>query len=109
MLLTSSHTNPTATVDRFSDYDVIFIVTNIKPLLESEDWLENFGKVLTVYRDPVRLEYGFERFIHVTQYEDGCKIDFTVWPVELLQRIVNLEKLPGHVMHPVRVGQGDKV
>lgn len=94
MLLTSARTNPSATVDRFSDYDVILVVTSIKPFLESEDWLEDFGKVLVVYRDPIRIEYGLETFIRVTQYENGTKIDYTIWPVDLIRRITREPKLP---------------
>ncbi len=94
MLLTSSHTNSFTTVDRFSDYDVILVVTSIKPFLDNEDWLENFGKVLVVYRDPIRPEYGLERFTRVTNYEDGTKIDYTIWPVGLIRRIIEEPKLP---------------
>ena len=94
MLLTSSRTNSSTTVDRFSDYDVILAVTSIKPFLENEAWLEDFGKVLVVYRDPTRLEYGLERFTRVTNYENGTKIDYAIWPVGLLQRIIEEPQLP---------------
>lgn len=94
MLLTSSRANPSATVDGFSDYDVILVVTNINTLLENDDWLEDFGRVLVVYRDPIRIEYGFETFIRVTEYENGTKIDYTIWPVDLIRRITKESKLP---------------
>jgi aminoglycoside 6-adenylyltransferase len=88
MLLTSTRTIPNAPLDAFSDYDVILVVTDIQLFLEDDSWLEDFGEVLVVYRDPVELRYGFERFIRVTQYEDGTKIDYTVWPIGLLKHIV---------------------
>lgn len=94
MLLTSSRANPNAPVDVFSDYDVIVVVTDVRPFLEDESWLEDFGKVLVVYRDPVHLEYGIEKFARITQYDDGTKIDFTVYPVELLRRVVEDPELP---------------
>ncbi|MBI4268160.1 MAG: aminoglycoside 6-adenylyltransferase [Chloroflexi bacterium] len=97
MVLTSSRTNPKAQLDMFSDFDVIVIVRDIHPFLEDESWLSSFGKVLVVYRDPVQLEYGFERFCRVTHYEDGTKIDYTVWPTELLQHIVKEPKLPAYL------------
>ncbi len=57
--------------------------------------MEDFGRVLVVWRDPIHLEYGQERFARITQYEDnGLKIDFTFWPVELLRRVVADPKLP---------------
>lgn len=94
MILTSSRTNPHAPVDLFSDYDVIVVVTDIRPFLEDDGWLEDFGKVLVVYRDPVRLDYGLEKFARITQYEDGTKIDYTVWPVETLRRAAADAVLP---------------
>lgn len=93
MLLTSTRANPDAQKDIFSDYDVIVVVKNIQPYLEQDAWLEDFGRVLVVYRDPVRQEYGHDRFARITQYEDGTKIDFTVWPVEILLAAVQDEQL----------------
>src|SRR4030042_690400 len=97
VLLTSSRANPNETLDEFSDYDIILVVKDIKPYLEDESWLEDFGKVLVLYRDPVEVRYGFERFIRVTQYESGLKIDFTLWPVGLLKHIVEMPELPDYL------------
>jgi aminoglycoside 6-adenylyltransferase len=97
VLLTSSRANPNAKLDAFSDYDVIVTVKDIKPYLDDESWLEDFGKVLMVYRDPVRLEYGFGRFTRVTYYWDYARIDYTIWPVGLLQHITGLPELPPYL------------
>jgi aminoglycoside 6-adenylyltransferase len=93
MILTSTRANPDAPKDIFSDYDVIVVVKTIQPYLKQDAWLEDFGRVLVVYRDPVRQEYGHDRFARITQYEDGTKIDFTVWPVESLLAAVQDEQL----------------
>lgn len=97
MLLTSTRTKPHVTVDEFSDYDVILVVTDHRQYLESDAWLEDFGRVLTVYRDPVHTEFGMEKFIRVTHYEDGTKIDYTVCPVDLLKRIAEEPALPDYL------------
>jgi aminoglycoside 6-adenylyltransferase len=94
MLLTSSRTNPNAPTDLFSDYDIILVVRDIHPFFEDRTWLEYFGKVLVVYRDPIQRYYGLENFGYITQYEDGTKIDFTVWPVELVQQVAENSELP---------------
>lgn len=94
MLLTSTRANPHATVDEFSDYDVILAVTDHRRYSESDDWLGDFGDVLAVYRDPIRIEFGLEKFIRVTHYEDGTKVDYTVYPVDLLKRIAEEPELP---------------
>jgi aminoglycoside 6-adenylyltransferase len=94
MILTSTRTKPGVTVDRFSDYDVIVAVTDIHPFFDDRSWLEDFGQVLVLYRDPIRLDEGQERFAYITQYEDGTKIDFTLWPVELVRRVTRRPHLP---------------
>lgn len=95
MLLTSTRAIPTAHVDSFSDYDVVLVVEDIHPFFEDRSWLEDFGKVLVVYWDPIHrdLEYDLEKVANVTQYTDGLKIDFTLWPVALMRKIVRAPAL----------------
>ncbi|MGC9393411.1 MAG: aminoglycoside 6-adenylyltransferase [Anaerolineae bacterium] len=94
MILTSTRTSSHARVDAFSDYDVIVYVPDIYPWHADDSWLEDFGRVLVVYRDPIQVEYGCEKFARITQYENGLKIDFTVAPAEILPRIVATGRLP---------------
>ena len=85
---------PEAPVDRLSDYDVIFVVQDIHPYHDNDTWMEDFGRVLVVWRDPIQIEYGQESFARITQYEDdGLKIDFTFWPVELLHHVLTESEL----------------
>lgn len=49
MLLFSSRANPEASVDIFSDYDILLAVTDIHRFHSDDRWLEDFGKVLVVY------------------------------------------------------------
>jgi aminoglycoside 6-adenylyltransferase len=94
MILTSTLTNPDAPVDAFSDYDVVLAVTDIQPYFEDRTWLEDFGRVLVLYRDPIGLEYGFGRFAYITQYESGLKIDFMVSSAGILRAIAQESSLP---------------
>jgi len=94
MLLTSSHAVPNAPVDVFSDYDVILALLDVHPFYEDRAWLEAFGSVLVVYRDPLEPYLGFPKSAYVTQYENGLKIDFTLWSVEILQRVAADPQLP---------------
>lgn len=96
VLLTSSRAIPDAAVDPFSDYDIVLVVTDIRPFYADRSWLEHFGRVLVLYQDPILPDpqYGFERFCNVTQYEDGLKIDFTLWPIDLLRKIADDPQLP---------------
>jgi aminoglycoside 6-adenylyltransferase len=94
VLLTSTRSRPDAVTDEFSDFDVILVARDIQPYLDDESWLEEYGKVLVLYRDPVQAKYGFDKFCRVTQYESGLKIDFTVWPAGLLKHVAAMDKLP---------------
>jgi aminoglycoside 6-adenylyltransferase len=94
VILTSSRAIPHAHTDVFSDFDVILVLHKIKPFYDDRSWLETFGSVLAVYRDPLILDRGFERSAYVTQYESGLKIDFSLWPVELLKQIASQTALP---------------
>jgi aminoglycoside 6-adenylyltransferase len=87
MLLTSSRVNPNAPVDVLSDYDVILVVIDVHPFFDDRSWLEDFGPVLVVYRDPIKDVYGGEKFAYITQYEDGTKIDFTFWSLDTMRRV----------------------
>jgi aminoglycoside 6-adenylyltransferase len=102
MILTSSRANPDYHHDIFSDYDVILVVKDVHPYL-SDSWLEDFGKVLVVYHDPIQLESGFAHFTRVTHYQDGTKIDYVVWPAGLLQWITDEPKLPAYLDDGYRV------
>ena len=99
VLLTSTRAIPCAPIDIFSDYDIVLIVEDIRPFYEDRTWLEHFGQVLVVYSDPIQpvADYGIEVFIDVTQYDDGLKIDFSLWPVELIREIGANPVLPPYL------------
>ena len=94
VILTSSRAIPHASLDLFSDYDVILVSRSIEPFYSDRTWLGVFGPVLAVYRDPLIDENGLKRSAYVVQYENSLKIDFSLWPVELLQRVISSEQLP---------------
>jgi aminoglycoside 6-adenylyltransferase len=94
MILTSTRALPNAPVDRFSDYDVILILTDIMPFHESRAWMEDeFGPILAMYRDPILPDGEFQKSANVTQFEGDLRIDFSFWPVGLMQRMAS-EPLP---------------
>ena len=95
-LLTSTRTNPHATVDALSDYDVVLVVEDIHPFFEDRSWLADFGDMLVAYWDPIYPDpdYGIEQTGNVVQYADGLHIDFRLWPVALARRIAEGSRLP---------------
>ncbi|NDJ36560.1 MAG: aminoglycoside 6-adenylyltransferase [Chloroflexi bacterium] len=83
-LLTSTRARPGAVLDPLSDYDIVLGVEAVRPFFTDRGWLEHFGRVLVLYRDPLRRVCGYERFTYVNQYEPH-KIDFTVMETGLLR------------------------
>ena len=105
VLLTSTQAIPGASVDALSDYDVILIVQDIHPFVADRTWLDDFGDTLIVYWDPIRPDpvFGIETCSNVTQYAAGLKLDFTLWPIALLQHIVAAPVLPAELDAGYRV------
>src|SRR5512141_74724 len=103
MLLTSTRAIPNASTDAFSDYDVILALRDVQPFYADRGWVEAFGRVLVLYRDPLRTHYGFPAAAYITQYEDGLKIDFSLWQVDALRRIVAEPQLPDELDAGYRV------
>ncbi|MCA9839684.1 MAG: aminoglycoside 6-adenylyltransferase [Trueperaceae bacterium] len=95
VLLTSNRANPKASTDKYSDFDVVLVAEDIHTYFDKRDWLTVFGKVLVTYWDDIyrSATYGSELVGSVIQYED-TRIDFTLWPVELLCKIVEARQLP---------------
>ncbi len=94
LILTSTRAIPNARLDAFSDYDLILYVNDVRPYHEQRDWLSAFGSVLVMYNDPLTRDGEFETSGNIVQFEDGLKIDFTLQPVGMLQRLAQLPELP---------------
>lgn len=94
MILTSTRAVPGAQPDIFSDYDVILALTDVRPFATSRDWLSAFGTVLVMYQDPLEEIDGYLQSGNVTQFEEGLKVDFSLWPVEYVRKIAAEPELP---------------
>lgn len=96
MFLTSTRAIPDATVDAWSDYDVILVVADIHPFDRDRSWLDAFGEVLVAYWDPVGPHpvTGIPQLSNVIQYASGLKVDFTLWSIEQMRRIATAPTLP---------------
>lgn len=93
LLLTSSRTNPAAPLDALSDHDVILCVTDLDAFAQNEDWLQALGRPLVLLRGSDEIG-GLPAPVRLVLYDDGTKIDYSVWPFEELGRIVQTATLP---------------
>lgn len=105
LLLTSTRAVPHADVDALSDYDVILVVDDIRPFHANRAWLNAFGEVVVGYWDAIQPDpdFGVACFGNVIQYAGGLKIDFTLWPAEMLTHIAGAAALPAELDAGYRV------
>lgn len=93
LILTSSRAIPDAPVDRLSDYDLIVVLADVNSFLGDERWLHAYGTPLVRFND-CRIVGGHDTYARLVLYEDGTKIDYTLWSVALLQGIATDPQLP---------------
>lgn len=84
--LSGSRTSLHPQKDEFQDYDVVYIVDNLKYLLSDLSWLDQFGK--RIIEQEVALGH---RHLYLMLFEDGNRIDLTLCPKEHMQEWVDSE------------------
>ena len=93
LILTSSRARQDETVDELSDYDVIVVVADAAEFIQSGDWLSAYPGALARWGDEDEL-FGQRTTFRGVVFDDGVKIDFTIWPEPLLARVAGEERLP---------------
>ena len=44
--MNGSRTNPNAPKDIFQDYDIVYVVSEVKSIVSEDNWIDRFGKLL---------------------------------------------------------------
>jgi aminoglycoside 6-adenylyltransferase len=84
-----SRLNKNAPKDRFQDFDVSFIVTDMEKYKNNDNWLDFFGKRVIMQKPegmtmfPPTLGNWFS---YLMQYEDGNRIDLTLIPFNEIEK-----------------------
>jgi aminoglycoside 6-adenylyltransferase len=93
MILTSSRTRPGGPVDLLSDYDLILAVSDVEPFAFEDAWLSDYGRPMVRWGDQSEM-HGLTTYFRGVVYQDYVKIDYSIWPVELLEHIAASASLP---------------
>ncbi len=93
LILTSSRARQDDTVDLLSDYDLIVAVRDAAAFGADTDWATGYGRPAARWGDQSEL-YGLATSFRGVVHEDGVKIDYTLWPEELLERVSEQAALP---------------
>ncbi|MFC0215025.1 aminoglycoside 6-adenylyltransferase [Paenibacillus chartarius] len=76
VLLNGSRVNPNLTHDRFTDYDVIFAVTDPSRFLLDQSWIRRFGELIMMQQNIIdELTRPWPIFLML--FEDGVRIDLS--------------------------------
>lgn len=85
VLLNGSRVNPNVENDIFSDYDVIFAVTDPKYFLNNREWIKNFGNLIIMQQNVLR-SGDEEWYIFLMIFYDGIRIDLSFRGVENIEK-----------------------
>lgn len=94
--MNGSRTNPNAPKDRFQDYDIVFLVTDMNSFIRDKHWMDCFGSriIMQTPEDtelfPPELDGNFA---YLMLFSDGNRIDLTLCPVEKKENWNNGDKL----------------
>ena len=90
-----SRTNINVPKDKFQDYDISFIVTDVCSFTGSDDWLDVFGKRIIMQKPEAMSLFAPESdwFSYLMIFDDGIKIDLSIIPVNLLEKYLQSDKL----------------
>lgn len=86
LILTSSRARNDGSADRLSDYDLIVAVTDAEMFGSDAGWARGYGQPLARWGDEHELD-GLTTFFRGVVYTDGVRVDYTVWPDALLERV----------------------
>lgn len=93
LVLTSSRARADESVDSLSDYDLIVAVDDAEAFIADDGWVSAYGQPLARWGDRSEL-YGMTKYFQGVVYSDGVKVDYTVWPDALLERVAEAKTLP---------------
>lgn len=93
VILEGSRATPDTVLDHFSDYDVAFVVTDLTPFVQHEEWEAWFGEPVIHWGDR-QLDDGVERWMRLVVYGDGTRIDYCFWSISAFARITEQRPLP---------------
>lgn len=105
-----SRTNVNVPKDEFQDYDVSYLVTDMASFLQSDDWLDVFGKRIIMQKPEAMHLFPPDLgnwFSYLMIFEDGNRIDLTLIPLNEVDHYINSDTLikilldkDGRVKHP---------
>lgn len=92
VMMDGSRANARATHDQYSDFDICYVVKDVREFTKDKEWITYFGEILIVqcpddwYSHP----YDYtsrDSFTYLIQFEDGNRIDLTLIDKEHIDEV----------------------
>ena len=89
-----SRVSKNATHDKYCDFDISFVVNDIREFTKAHKWIEIFGEILIVqypmdwYSHPYDYA-GRDNFAYLIQFKDGNRIDLTLIDISNIENEQN--------------------
>lgn len=86
-LLSGSRADPNAPRDRFQDFDVVYVVTDVSSFRRDPTWIDPFGELMILQTPEDMLSpppSGGGYYVYLMQLMDGNRIDLTLYPLAQL-------------------------
>jgi len=84
VILNGSRADPTARRDIFQDFDVVYLVSDVRPFRDDATWIDRFGERIILQTPEAMPSFApvdDGRFVYLLQLADGNRIDLTLYPV----------------------------
>jgi aminoglycoside 6-adenylyltransferase len=96
IILNGSRANRNVMPDKFQDFDIVFLVRQIRSFTKDHLWTDIFGKKL-IWQLPDAMRFITQGestgFGYLMLFEDGTRIDLTLFPLEKYETDFKLDSL----------------
>ncbi|OJD48058.1 aminoglycoside adenylyltransferase [Bacillus sp. 4048] len=96
VIMNGSRVNPHVKKDCFQDYDIMYVVKDIRSFTSNHNWIRIFGEIMIVQMpEEMSLVPADEdgKFPYLMQFMDGNRIDLTLVPFDLINKFVGQDSL----------------
>lgn len=86
-----SRANKNAVHDQYSDFDIVYVVKDVREFTKDKSWINYFGDILIVqypedwYKHPYDYN-SHDTFAYLIQFVDGNRIDLTIVDIRNIER-----------------------
>ena len=97
-----SRANPNVEPDKYSDYDIAFVVTEINSFINDENWPHNFGDIAFLFEGYLNQNNFFmkeindlsRRYVYSMLFKDGSHIDLIIEIIDEAMCHIDIKNKP---------------